>query len=126
MYVFDTMLIAMNHCYTKQKFEEQAIPAAAKKGMLILGMKLVVPRENIDNLNPQELINYGLSLEHISWAVIGIDSLQILKENIELIKTFTPLSPSRMEEIRTSLTPFYKHENLVWMNPNYIDVMNFS
>ncbi|MDJ0843329.1 aldo/keto reductase [Crocosphaera sp.] len=126
MYDFDTMLIAMNHYYTKQKFEEQAVPAAAKKGMGILAMKAVRPRENIDNLNPQDLISYALSLEHISSAVIGIDSLQILKDNIELVKNFTPLSPSRMEEIRASLTPFYNHENLAWMKPNYVDGMNVA
>ncbi len=126
MYDFDTMLIAMNHQLPGQPFEEQAVPAAASKGMGILAMKVIRPRENINSLQPSELIRYALSLENISAAVIGIDSLAVLKDNINLVQNFAPLSPSRMEEISVKLTPFYRHENLVWMEPWYEDGMQIS
>ena len=121
MYDFDTMLIAMNHQRQGQTFEQQAVPAAGSKGMGILAMKVIRPRETIKNLNPKELISYALSLENISAAVIGIDSLAVLKDNIDLIQNFQSLSAAKMEEIRVSLTPFYKHEKLVWMEPGYED-----
>ena len=126
LYDFDTMLIAMNHQRKGQKFEEQAIPAAGSKGMGVLAMKVVRPRETIKGLNPRDLIGYALSLDHISAAVIGMDSLTILKDNIDLIQNFRPLSTPKMEEIRVSLTPFYKHEKLIWMKPWYEDGMDIS
>lgn len=121
IYDFDTMLIAMNHQKPSQSFEEQAIPVAGSKGMGILAMKVVRPRETIDGLNPKDLINYALSIKYISSAVIAIDSIKILNSNLKIIRNFQPLSPSKMEEIRLSLTPFYRHENLAWMQPGYQD-----
>lgn len=126
MYDFDTMLIAMNHQRQEQRFEEQAVPAAGSKGMGVLAMKVVRPRETIKSLNPRELLRYALSLEHISAAVVGMDSLAVLKDNIDLIKNFRPLSTPKMEEIRVRLTPFYRHEKLVWMNPEYEDGIDVS
>ena len=126
MYDFDTMLIAMNHQRQEQRFEEQAVPAAGNKGMGVLAMKVVRPRETIKSLNPRELIHYALSLDHISAAVVGMDSLAILKDNIDLIHNFQPLSAPRMEEIRVKLTPFYGHEQLAWMKPGYEDGMALS
>ena len=89
-------------------------------------MKVLRPRETLKSLTPWELIHYALSLEHISAAVVGMDSLAVLKDNLELIKNFRPLSTPKMEEIRVKLTPFYRHENLVWMNPGYEDGMDVS
>jgi hypothetical protein len=121
---FDTMLIALNH-YKKgnQPFEEQAVPAAAEKGMGVIGMKVIRPRENNENLDPKKLIRYALTLEHIDTAVVGIDSMEVLKENIALLKRFEPLNQEEMEELNMALAPFYRHENLAWMQPGYQDGM---
>jgi predicted aldo/keto reductase-like oxidoreductase len=123
-YNFDTMLIAMNHQQKgAQKFEEQAVPAAAKKGMGVLVMKVIRPRETVKDLDPNELLNYALTLPHISAAVVGMDSIDIMKKNIENIKGFKPLPENRMKELNTALTPFYRHENLAWMSHGYYDGM---
>ncbi|MBP0027025.1 aldo/keto reductase [Roseofilum reptotaenium CS-1145] len=124
MYDFDTMLIAMNHQRPEQKFEEQAVPAAGSKGMGVLAMKVIRPRETIENLNPRDLLGYALSLDHIAAAVVGIDSLAILKDNIDFIQNFSPLSAPKMEEMRVKLAPFYRNEQLAWMKPGYEDGRN--
>lgn len=122
LYDFDTMLIALNHQEKgKQPFEEQAVPFAASKGMGVLGMKLIRPQETVEGLDPKELIAYALTLPDITSAVIGIDSLEVLKTNIELLKTFKPLSPERMKELHGMLQPFYNNKKLPWMKPEYID-----
>ncbi len=121
IYDFETMLIALNHQRQNQGFEEQAVPIAGSKGMGVLAMKVVRPRESIDGLNPRDLISYALSLKYISSAVIAINSMEILQENLALLRNFQPLPPAKMEEIRVSLTPFYRHENLAWMQPGYED-----
>ncbi|MGB5594003.1 MAG: hypothetical protein WBM62_08245, partial [Crocosphaera sp.] len=94
--------------------------------MGILAMKVIRPRENINSLQPSELIRYSLSLENISGVVIGMESLAVLKDNIDVIKNFRPLSSSKIDEISVKLTPFYQNKNLAWMKPWYQDGMQIS
>lgn len=121
-YDFDTMLIALNH-YEERKgdFEKQAIPVAAARNMGILAMKVIRPRETVKGVEPDKLIRYALSLPHVHAAVIGTDSLDILKKNIELARNFKPLSQSAMRQMNSVLSPFFKGKNLPWMFPGYCD-----
>ncbi len=121
-YDFDTMLIALNH-YEERKgdFEKQAIPTAADKGMGVLAMKVVRPRETVEGVKPEDLIRYALSLPHVHAAVIGTDSLDVLKKNIQLAKNFEPMTQEAMRDIRSSLSPFFAGRNLPWMSPGYSD-----
>lgn len=121
-YDFETMIIAMNH-YEERKgdFEKQAIPAAAKKKMGILVIKVIRPRETVKTITPEELIRYALSLKHVNAAVIGIDSLDVLKKNIELVRNFRPMTSKEMMETRATLDPFFESKSLAWMKPGYTD-----
>jgi uncharacterized protein len=122
LYDFDTMLIALNHHQQgKQPFEEQPVPYAAEKGMGVMTIKLIRPRETVKELDPKDLIRYGLSLKNVHAVVIGIDNLEVLNTNIELMKNFTPLSDDRMKELHASLSPFFNSPHLPWMHPEYRD-----
>jgi predicted aldo/keto reductase-like oxidoreductase len=93
MYDFDTMLIALNHQEQgKQPFEEQPVPFASKKGMGVLAMKVIRPRETVNGLAPDDLIKYALSLKDVTAAVIGTDSVDVLNKNIATLQSFKPLS----------------------------------
>jgi aryl-alcohol dehydrogenase-like predicted oxidoreductase len=126
MYDFDTMLIAMNHQQKDQAFEEQPVPFAAGKGMGVLAMKVIRPRETVNGLSPDDLIKYALSLKGVTAAVIGTDSVEVLKKNIETIKSFQPLSNDKMNQLRAALDPFYKSKKLPWMQPGYFDGMHMA
>ena len=127
MYDFDTMLIAMNHQENgNQPFEEQPVPYAAGKGMGVLAMKVIRPRETVNGLAPEDLIKYALSLKGVTAAVVGTDSVEVLNKNIETIKNFEPLSDERMKELRVALDPFYKNNRLPWMQPGYFDGMHLA
>ena len=118
------MLIELNHYGKKmQEFEDHAVPTTAKKGMGGLAMRVIRPGENIKDLAARDLIRCALSLDYVHAAVIGTDSLKVLKENLDLVKNFTPRKDSKMREMRTALAPFYRYERLVWMEPWYKDVM---
>jgi len=123
LYDFEAMMIALNHnvTETEEKFEEYAVPFAAKKGLGVIAMKVIRPRETVEGLDPHDLIRYALSLDHFSVVNIGTDKMEVLKENLDLIRNFQPLPDSRMEEIRLALEPFYHHKDLAWMKPGYID-----
>ena len=121
---FDTMLIAMNHwnaANNPQNRLELAIPAAKAKGMGVIMMKVVRPRETITTLNPTDLIKYALSLKGPDVVVIGLDSMEVVKSNIEILRNFKPMDDARMKELAQELTPFYRHENLPWMQDGYCD-----
>jgi predicted aldo/keto reductase-like oxidoreductase len=119
---FDTMLIALNHYADKKgDMENLAIPRAAEKKMGIIVMKVIRPRENVKDLEVKDLIRYALSLEKPHVAVIGTDSLEVVKKNSELLKNFSPMNPDEMEKIKGTLEPFFAGKNVPWMQPGYRD-----
>lgn len=121
---FDNMLIAMNHWGAKnnpQNRVELAVPAAKEKGMGVILMKVVRPKESIKTLDPVDLINYAMSLKGPDVIVLGMDSLDVVNSNLAILRNFKPMSDERMKELAEELTPFYNHENLPWMQPGYTD-----
>jgi aryl-alcohol dehydrogenase-like predicted oxidoreductase len=120
--LFDTMLIAMNHWNgNTEKRQENAIPAAKAKGMGVMMMKVVRPRENNKALKPRDLIRYALSLQGPDGIVLGTDSMEVLKSNLELLRNFKPLDENQMKELAFELSDYYNHKNLPWMQQGYHD-----
>lgn len=122
--LFDSMLMAMNHwnrSENQQPRQELAIPAAKAQGMGVMLMKTVRPRETVKELAPGELIQYALSLEGPDGIVLGMDSLEVVKANLEILRNFKPMDEARMKEMALRLKPFYDHQNLAWMQPGYCD-----
>lgn len=121
---FDTMLIAMNHwnaVNNPQKRTEEAVPTAKANKMGVILMKVVRPRETITSLKPVDLINYALSLKGPDVILLGLDSLEVVNSNLEIIRNFKQMDEDKMKEMAFQLTPFYRHENLPWMKPGYTD-----
>lgn len=123
LYDFEVMMIALNHQSAdgSENFEELPAPYAAGKGMGVVAMKVIRPRETIEGLDPAELVRYALSLDEFHMTNIGIDSMEVLKADLEIIRNFEPLDDDRMQEIRMALAPFFKGKNLAWMHPGYTD-----
>jgi len=119
---FDTMLCALNHYDQGQRDREgQAIPRAASRDMGVLVMKVIRPREAVEGVTAAELLRYALSLEHVTAAVIGTDSLEVVRQNTELIKSFERMSAAEMERIAGTLEPLFAGRRLAWMQPGYRD-----
>lgn len=122
-YDFDSMLMALNHWSAEMGFkrQEEAMPAADKKGMGVMLMKVVRPIENDASLKPTDLIRYALSLKEADGVVLGTDSKEVVDSNINILKNFKTMSQTEMDQITMRLAPFYRHENIPWMKPNYED-----
>ncbi len=119
---FDTALMALNHWgENEQDREHQVAPYAKEKGMGVMVMKAVRPKETIPNLDAAKLIRYALSLKPVDGLVLGMDSMEVLKNNIELLRNFKPLSNEEMSEMTARLKPFFRHEGLEWMQSGYQD-----
>ena len=119
---FDTMLIALNH-YSERRgdFERGAVPAAAARGMGVMIIKAVRPRETVPGLDPADLIRYALSLPLVHAAVVGTDSVEVVRKNAALLRAFEPLSQDEMARLAVKLAPFHAGLGVPWMRPGYRD-----
>ena len=119
---FDSMLISMNHYNPRNKMRtETTIPMAKEKKMGFLLMKAVRPRETVAGLEAAELVKYALSLEGPDALSLGMDSVDVVKSNLAILRNFQKLPAQRMQELAFQLAPFYRHENLPWMQDGYFD-----
>lgn len=119
---FDSMLFAMNH-YGDNKEERQGslIPSAKLKGMGIMLMKTVRPKETIPGININELVRFALSLEGADGLVVGMDSKKVVESNLNLLRNFKPMNSDEKLKYTIILSPYFRHENLEWMRNGYHD-----
>ena len=89
--------------------------------MGILAMKVIRPRETVENISPEELIRYALSLPDVHCAAIGTDSLEVVDKNLALLRNYEKMSADEMGRIQVKLEPFFEGRSLAWMQPGYTD-----
>ena len=136
---FDTVLLAVNAAEPfHYSFAEKLIPLAVERQMGIIGMKLTgrnrilssyvpppveaqrrswegsaVVATRPGTLNMREAMYYALSLP-LSTAIVGVENVAQLEENVRLARDFTPLSDAQMTAIAAKAEPvarqamFYK------------------
>lgn len=119
---FDSMLFAMNHYDTnKENRQGIVIPAAKAKGMGIMLMKTVRPKETIPGLDVAELVRFALSLDGPSGIAVGMDSKKVVDSNLNLLRNFKPMNADEKLKYAMILSPYFRHENLEWMRTGYHD-----
>jgi len=90
------------------RFEELALPEARKKNlgiiaMKVMGQELLVGPES-GKAAADSLLRYSMSLP-VTTAVVGMPTLQMLEKNVEVARTFAPLGPEEMEQLRGRMDP---------------------
>ena len=101
----DCVQMAMNPARALQ-FEELALPAAKKKNLGVILMKVTAQEKLIGagagKAGIEPLIRYALSLP-VSAAVIGMPKLQFVDQNISIVKSFKPMNASEMDQLRSQV-----------------------
>ena len=101
----DCVQMAMNPARALQ-FEELALPAAKKKNLGVILMKVTAQEklvgEGAGKAGIEPLIRYALSLP-VSVAVIGMPKLQFVDQNIAIAKSFKPMKADEMDKLRSQL-----------------------
>jgi len=120
--LFDSMLFAMNH-YGDNKENRQGtlIPSAKARGMGIMLMKTVRPKETVQGIEIRELIRFALSLNGPDGIAVGMDSKKVVESNLDLLRNFKPMNSEEKLKYAYILSPFFRHENLEWMRFGYHD-----
>ncbi len=83
-------------------FERTVLPELNKRGIAPLGMKpLNGHGDPIKNgvLTAAEALRYAMSLP-VATTITGIDSPEILQQNLQIAQNFTPMQPAEMEALR--------------------------
>lgn len=100
---FDTVQMPLN-CLdaTFRSFETQVLPEARKQGIAVLGMKSMGGSGEIVThgaATPQEALRYAMSLP-VATTISGMESKEILQQNLAIARGFQPMSPEQMQSLR--------------------------
>ena len=83
---------------TYRSFQQFVLPEANRRGMAVLGMKSMGGGgEPIlqGAVTPQEALRYAMSLP-VAVTISGIDSLQVLHQNLAVARDFKPMTAAEM------------------------------
>ena len=101
---FDTVQMPINAFDPGwRSFEENVLPVAKAKEMAVLSMKSMCGSgEPIVHgaLTPTEALSYAMSVPGVSVTISGMESMEVLDQNLAILKNFQPLSPQQMETLR--------------------------
>jgi aryl-alcohol dehydrogenase-like predicted oxidoreductase len=92
---------------TYRSFEQEVLPVLVKRGIAPLAMKTLcgdgapVTRKIV---TPEECLRYALSLP-VASVISGIDSLEVLRQNLEIVGRFTPMNAAEMQALRMRVAP---------------------
>lgn len=100
---FDTVQMPLNCCdATFRSFETQVLPEANRRGMGVLGMKsLGGSGEMVRHgaMTAEQGLRYAMSLP-VAATISGIDSMEVLEQNLRVAVNFEPLSAAEMQALR--------------------------
>jgi len=93
-------------------FEEVALPAARKKNLGVIAMKVfgqedIVPDPN-DKAQVERLVQYSLSLEGVAVAVMGCPKHEFLRHNVATVRSLKPMSKGEMKKFSDVMSEKYK------------------
>jgi uncharacterized protein len=102
-YPFDTVQMPLN-CLdaTFRSFEKQVLPEVNKRGIAALGMKSMggtAGAVKTGLVKPEEMLRYAMSLP-VAVTIAGMDSLEVLRQNLRVARGFTPMTADEMQALR--------------------------
>ena len=102
-YPFDTVQMPLNPFDAGfHSFERQVLPEVNRRGMAALGMKSMggtawAVKQGI--VAAEELLRYAMSLP-VAVTICGMDSLEVLRQNVRVASGFTPMTAAEMDALR--------------------------
>jgi uncharacterized protein len=105
---FDAVQMPLNAFdFNFHSFEQQVLPELNKRGIAVLGMKPINGHgEPVKNgiVTAQEALRYAMSLP-VTTTITGMESLDVLRQNLAVAQGFQPMSPQEMQALRDRVKP---------------------
>ncbi len=109
---WDTVQMPVNVCdYYYRSFIRQVIPEARRRNIAVIGMKSLgggnngrgrFPTSNVCTV--EEARNFALS-QQIASLVVGIDSMEILRQDIQMARNFPALNAQQLRDLLERVAP---------------------
>ncbi len=100
---FDTVQMPLNCCdATFRSFETHVLPEANRRGIAALGMKSLGGSGELVRhgaVTPEQGLRYAMSLP-VATTISGIDSMEVLDQNLRVAVNFKPLEAAEMQALR--------------------------
>jgi aryl-alcohol dehydrogenase-like predicted oxidoreductase len=100
---FDTVQMPLNCCdATFRSFETHVLPEAQRRGIGALGMKSLGGSGELVKhgaVTPEQGLRYAMSLP-VATTISGVDTMQVLEQNLKVAINFQPLSAAEMQALR--------------------------
>jgi predicted aldo/keto reductase-like oxidoreductase len=107
---FDTVQMPINPFDPSYRsFERSVLPVAVQKGMAVFSIKSMIGSgESIVHgaLTPTEALSYAMSVPGVSTTVSGMESMEVLDQNLEILRNFKPLAEKQMGALREHCRQF--------------------
>ena len=102
-YPFDACQMPLN-CFdaTFRSFEQRVLPELERRGIAAIGMKSLGGEANMVKsgaVTAEEALRYAMSLP-VASVVSGMESLDVLRQNLGIARGFTPMSADEMQRLR--------------------------
>src|ERR1700723_835585 len=100
---FDTVQMPLNCCdATFRSFETHVLPEATGRGIAVLGMKSLGGSGELVHhgaVTAEQGLRYAMSLP-VASTISGVDSMQVLDQNLRVAVNFQPLATAEMQSLR--------------------------
>lgn len=108
-YPFDAVQMPLN-CFdaSYRSFEQLVLPELQRRGIAALGMKSLGgdgQPVQYGVVRAEEALRYAISLP-VATTICGIDSLDVLRQNVEIARGFQAMSVQEMQALRERCRPF--------------------
>jgi uncharacterized protein len=103
-YPFDTVQMPLN-CFDAsfRSFEKAVLPELVKRGIACLGMKPLTGKGapiKANLVTPKEMLSYAMSLPGVAVTITGMESVDRVKQNVEIARGFKALDEKALQAIR--------------------------
>jgi aryl-alcohol dehydrogenase-like predicted oxidoreductase len=108
-YAFDVVQMPLNPLDPGfRSFETKVLPVANRRGIAVLGMKSMGGSGELISkgaFTPSEALSYAMSLP-VATTISGMDSMEVLDQNLAILRDFKPLSTDQMHALRDQCKQF--------------------
>lgn len=103
---WDTVQMPVNLLdYHYRSFQREVMPLLLERGIGVIGMKSLASGRLVEiGIRPREAISFALS-QPIATLVSGMESLDVLQQNLQIVRQWQPLSEEEQERLLARVEP---------------------
>jgi aryl-alcohol dehydrogenase-like predicted oxidoreductase len=104
----------------KGRYEDEVLPLARARKIGVIAMKTIRFGRGA-GLPATELLRYALSLDGVNTAIVGLDSIRHLNENVAVASNFRSMKRDSRAKLSKSVSDALADVSAPWDRPSYVD-----